>query len=230
MTKLLAVSLLLHCLCLAALLGTTCLAEDGTAGAITQLDSLTFYQLLQEEPATFNAVIDVRSSSEWEEGRIENATFVENLASFGTGMDEVSTPSDLAGCQNCSIVAYCGSGARAQIALENLLDAGFQGRLYNGQGVSQWTAAGLPLVTDVDSVTPPCTVNATAGEQCQCRLESLACAEAGVPGDDSTSQAPGDDSTSQAPVDDSTSQAAASITGSGTFWLGVGIAASALLL
>jgi len=215
MAKLLiAVSLpLLHCLLLlVALLGTMCWAEDDTSGII-QLDSLTFYQLLQEEPATFNAVIDVRSSPEWEEGHIENATFVENLASFGTGMDEVSAPSDLAGCENCSIVAYCGSGARAQIALENLLDAGFQGRLYNGQGVSQWTAAGLPLVTDVDSVTPPCTVNATASEQCQCRLESLAaCAEAG------------------APVDDPTSQAAASITFSRTFWLGAGIAVYALLV
>jgi len=49
-----------------------------------------------------------------------------------------------------------GSGGRAAAALEILIDAGFTGTLYNGQGVSQWQAAGNSLV-NTDSVVPPCT-------------------------------------------------------------------------
>ena len=46
------------------------------------------------------------------------------------------------------------------------MDNGFKGKFYNGQGTSQWSAAGYELVTE-DSVVPKCLT----GEE-QCILES----------------------------------------------------------
>lgn len=51
-----------------------------------------------------------------------------------------------------------GSGARSAVAIEVLLNNGFNGTLYNGQGIIQWTGAGYSLDFD-PSVTPPCTVS-----------------------------------------------------------------------
>jgi len=146
--------------------------------SIVELDAVTF-QALIEEGVAFDAVVDVRSLSEWESGHIANATLVESLASFNSESsfgdatpNVVGSPMDLAGCEYCNIAVYCNSGSRARTALGKLRDAGFLGRLYNGQGVTQWTAAGFELVTDQESVTPPCTVDDNVSEQC--RLAYLA--------------------------------------------------------
>ena len=103
----------------------------------------------------FHVVVDVRRVDEWEAGHIDGATFMENLNLFGTA-NEASTPSDLAGCEQCVIAVYCRSGARAQSAAQILADNGFKTPIYNGLGVSQWETAGFPLVTNVPSVVPPC--------------------------------------------------------------------------
>jgi rhodanese-related sulfurtransferase len=109
---------------------------------------------------TVNAVVDVRSQSEWDSGHIEGAMHVDSLSLYGTE-SEMSSPANLAGCEYCDIIVYCRSGARAGQALEHLEAAGFVGNLYNGLGVSQWTAANYPLVTNSPSTPAPCTVNAT---------------------------------------------------------------------
>lgn len=49
-----------------------------------------------------------------------------------------------------------GSGARASDAIQVLIANGFTGKLFNGQGTSQWTGAGYDLVQS-PSVVPPCT-------------------------------------------------------------------------
>lgn len=123
-----------------------------------------------DEGGWFDAIIDVRSASEFASGHIENATLIESLASFGTD-DQVSTPADLAGCEYCNLVVYCQSGGRASQAIIILREAGFRGRLWNGQGTTQWTAAGYPLV-DTDSMDPVCLGNEEKSEQC--RLAYLA--------------------------------------------------------
>lgn len=51
---------------------------------------------------------------------------------------------------------YCRSGARAGVAIQLLLDSGFNGTIYNGQGVSQWQREGYPLVT-TPSALPRCS-------------------------------------------------------------------------
>jgi phage shock protein E len=121
-----------------------------TAQAV-DLTAQEFYQAIQD--GIFTAIVDVRTMSEWNDGHIENATLVENLASTG--------PIDpLLGCESCALGIYCRSGARAGDAITRLIAAGFQGTLYNGQGTNNWVAAGHPLVTG-DSVDAPCAGEAT---------------------------------------------------------------------
>jgi len=102
-------------------------------------------------------ILDVRREDEWDIGHIEGATLAMNLASYPSSTTiDTASPSDFAGCESCTIVVYCRSGARASVALQTLIAAGFIGTLYNGQGVIQWESAGYTLVNDI-SVVPPCS-------------------------------------------------------------------------
>ena len=105
---------------------------------------------------TFDAVIDVRTQSEWDSGHVPNATHIESLQlmtfpPFPEILEEGSCNSE-----SSTIVVYCRSGARAGAAIQKLLDAGYEGTLYNGQGVSQWEDAGYELV-DTESINPKCS-------------------------------------------------------------------------
>lgn len=117
-----------------------------------------------------DALIDVRTQAEWDQGHIENAMLVESLVSFGTDA-EITTPEDLAGCEFCTLGIYCRSGNRAGTAITKLQESGFKGRLYNGLGVRQWTEANFTLVTG-DSVDAPCVVDDAAGAQCRSEFMS----------------------------------------------------------
>lgn len=120
---------------------------------IIELTSEEFFTM--KEDGAFQAIIDVRTRAEWDEtGHVANATLLDSLQNANTA-DEIATIADLAGCEECPIVVYCRSGQRANVALEKLELAGFQGPLYNGLGVNQWTEAGYELVT-TESVDPPC--------------------------------------------------------------------------
>lgn len=117
----------------------------------------------------YDVIVDVRRrDDEWNLGHIPEATLIENLSLYSPGSsDNRGTPSDLAGCEYCEIIVYCRTGARAGRAISVLRANGFEGRMYNGQGTSQWT--GKPYNYDLvttDSVVPPCTVNQTVSEQC----------------------------------------------------------------
>lgn len=126
-------------------------------GAVTNLDTKTFKENIEQ--GVFDVIVDTRTFGEWESGHVPNATFIDSLQLFGTPQ-QVSTPDELAGCRSraCSIAVYCRSGARAGGAAVVLEGAGFEGEIYNGQGVQQWTEAGFDLV-DTPSVIPPCTKN-----------------------------------------------------------------------
>jgi len=168
-------SSLLLLLLLLLLLGSFCtpplVSGQSDPFAVTELDAVTFKQYI-DDSNKFDVIVDVRTFAEWQTGHIEGATLVENLASFGSGAStEIGTPADLAGCEYCNIAVYCRSGSRARQALNNLIAAGFKGRLYNGLGVSQWEGEDYPLV-DTPSVIPPCTVDPDVSEQC--RLAYLA--------------------------------------------------------
>jgi Family of unknown function (DUF6174) len=50
-------------------------------------------------------------------------------------------------CHWCRVVVYCRTGQRSSAALIELEAAGFNGKLYNGLGVTQWVSAGYSLVS-----------------------------------------------------------------------------------
>lgn len=75
----------------------------------------------------------------------------------------------MVGCGNAckTIVVYCKSGKRSAAAIELLLEQGFEGTIYNGMGVNQWTDAGYDLV-NTDSFAPTgCSANTSVtGMEC----------------------------------------------------------------
>lgn len=112
----------------------------------------------------FFAILDVRTKAEFDAGHIEGATLVESLSSYGTDQ-QVATPEDLQGCEDCTMAVYCQTGNRAAAAIAVLQDAGFRGDLFNGQGTIQLVAAGFDLVKD-SSVEPSCVGNPAVSEEC----------------------------------------------------------------
>ena len=113
----------------------------------------------------FNVIVDVRSQSAFDNGHIEGATLMENLASNGSA-------EALFGCETCSIAVYCSSGAVAQKALTRLqTEYNFQGKISNSFSLNQWTEAGYAMVTD-DSVAPSCSGNQEDTCCTGCEVES----------------------------------------------------------
>ena len=116
-----------------------------------------FYNGVQDNQ--FDAVLDVRTQAEWDEGHIVNATLIESLASLSY------IPDEIIGCkcgnESKVIVVYCRTGGRATTAINLLLENGFNDSsitLYNGQGVSQWLSAGYGLEIG-DSLDASCAIN-----------------------------------------------------------------------
>jgi rhodanese-related sulfurtransferase len=138
------------------------------AADIVELTAQQFYQRAFVE-GSVDAIVDVRTRSEWETGHIEGAFFLENLGDAGTA-SEISSLQDLAGCEYCEIIVYCQSGNRAGRALLKLEAAGFQ-NLSNGQGTIQWQGNGYNLVA-TPSVAPECTTDPNKTAACQAAFEA----------------------------------------------------------
>lgn len=84
-----------------------------------------------EDTATkwFDVIVDVPTQEEWDEGHVERATLVENLALFGTSNQGIGAPEQLTGCDYCNVVIYCSTGGRTAQALQVLFNPGFVGYL-----------------------------------------------------------------------------------------------------
>ncbi|CAB9496923.1 RHOD [Seminavis robusta] len=140
---------MLRCLSLTLLFPVLAVLLGVSSAEIIDLTSQEFYEMATT--GQVDLMIDVRTQAEWNTGHIENATLMDALAlqlaqNLRTAEDVLRNFS-LWECRFCRVVVYCRSGARASNALQLLELAGFEGPLYNGQGVSQWTAAGYELVT-----------------------------------------------------------------------------------
>lgn len=147
------------------LLLSSCLLQTTNAQVI-QLTVDEFYDL--STTGQLDLVIDVRTEREWNEGHIENATFVVSLQNtLATTTDYQATLQELGlwGCRECRVAVYCQSGRRAGVALDHLVKAGFNGPLYNGLGVGQWQNAGYELVVDEPSVERPCMSTSAVSRQ-----------------------------------------------------------------
>eukprot|EP00339_Tiarina_fusa_P020486 CAMPEP_0116997342 /NCGR_PEP_ID=MMETSP0472-20121206/811_1 /TAXON_ID=693140 ORGANISM="Tiarina fusus, Strain LIS" /NCGR_SAMPLE_ID=MMETSP0472 /ASSEMBLY_ACC=CAM_ASM_000603 /LENGTH=191 /DNA_ID=CAMNT_0004696193 /DNA_START=227 /DNA_END=802 /DNA_ORIENTATION=+ len=114
----------------------------------------------------YDAVVDVRTQAEWDDGHIENATLVENLASDGDGIL-------LIGCESCTLAVYCRVGNRAGVAITRLLNEyGFNGTLYNARGTDQWTDAGYDLVSGPTKVAECSNSKVSPSASCSCRSQA----------------------------------------------------------
>jgi phage shock protein E len=159
--------------------------------AVVELSATDFYKRVVN--GMYDVIADVRTAAEFNEGHIRNSTLVESLADAGSST-EIAVPADLAGCEKCSIIVYCRSGRRADVAIQILADAGFE-NLYDGAGINQWTEAGYDLETATSSTVPPCTA-----EQDQCVARSNGASNTTAPVGTPTAAAP-----STASADSSTS-------------------------
>jgi len=104
----------------------------------------------------FDAVIDVRTQEEWDEGHIPTATFIESLSSLDVSSSFPTMLQEHCNEKNKLIAVYCRSGARAGVAAQKLINAGYKATIYNAGGVNQWLAANFNLV-ETKSKVPFCS-------------------------------------------------------------------------
>lgn len=97
-----------------------------------------------------DAIVDMRTMAEWEQGHIPGAFFVDFHMKESPPFDV----SLLAGCERCKILTYCHSGGRAKMGAD-LLDANGFTAVTDGLGIMQWQAAGMDLV-NTPSMKPSC--------------------------------------------------------------------------
>lgn len=83
-------------------------------------------------------ILDVRQPEEWEQVHIPGAVLIP-LGELASRVDEVP--------QDQQIVVVCRSGNRSQQGRDILLGAGFTEVTSMNGGVTQWQAAGLPVVS-----------------------------------------------------------------------------------
>ncbi len=77
----------------------------------------------------FAAVIDVRTTDEWNSGHLEGALLIPIASSsFDAQLEELDKAADY--------FIYCRSGNRAGQAIDRMIDAGFTGELVNGGSVA----------------------------------------------------------------------------------------------
>ena len=77
----------------------------------------------------FAAVIDVRTTDEWNSGHLESALLIPIASSnFDAQLEELDKAADY--------YIYCRSGNRAGQAIDRMIDAGFTGELINGGSVA----------------------------------------------------------------------------------------------
>tara|TARA_B110000503_G_scaffold37114_1_gene60699 strand:- start:33 stop:401 length:369 start_codon:yes stop_codon:yes gene_type:complete len=90
----------------------------------------------------FAAVIDVRTTEEWNSGHLEGALLIPIAsANFDAQLEELDKAADY--------YIYCRSGNRAGQAIDRMIDAGFTGELVNGGSVSNASSIlRLDVVTD----------------------------------------------------------------------------------
>jgi phage shock protein E len=133
------------------------LASVFVESAVVQLSIDEFYQRVINKQ--YDVLVDVRSAEEFAAGHIEGATLVQS-------MDTMGTHTMLKGCESCTILIYCLSGARADIAAFILSSEGYTG-IHDGGGTSEWILHGYPLVTGTYSVPIPCAESSGTPGQCK---------------------------------------------------------------
>lgn len=133
------VRFLIVALALAACAPASSAAPVATAGSgLTSLPAEVTVAAADQMRRDGSLVLDVREPSEWADGHIDGATLIP-LGELSARAGEL--PRDR------SIVVVCRSGNRSAQGRDILLGAGFTAVTSMGGGMSDWIAAGLPVVT-----------------------------------------------------------------------------------
>lgn len=92
------------------------------------------------EIASYEAIIDVRTPAEWDEGHLEGATLITlESPSFAEQISKLD--------KTANYYVYCRSGNRSEQAIRIMKDNGFTGNLKNGGAVADASQeTGLPVV------------------------------------------------------------------------------------
>ena len=110
--------------------------------AVFALGSLAGCAAESRAVSEFAAVIDVRTTDEWNSGHLEGALLIPIASSnFDAQLEELDKAADY--------YIYCRSGNRAGQAIDRMIDAGFTGELVNGGSVANASSIlGLEVVSD----------------------------------------------------------------------------------
>lgn len=106
---------------------------------VSHLEQMTVQTLYQKLQRNGHQVLDVRESSEWDDGHVENAHYM-NFKVIRNRISELSlTPDD-------HISVVCGTGKRSSTASSILLMNGYQ-HVYNViGGMTAWRDAGYAMI------------------------------------------------------------------------------------
>ncbi|TRZ87670.1 MAG: rhodanese-like domain-containing protein [Streptomycetaceae bacterium] len=122
---------------LALITAVTLTACSSTGSAITNLNSTEFSAKTQEAGVV---ILDVRTAGEFMTGHIAGAI---NIDVEATTFDNQIAQLD----KTKTYAVYCHSGRRSGIATVAMEKAGFTSMFNLTNGVADWIATGLPLVT-----------------------------------------------------------------------------------
>ena len=123
---------------IAAVLATVFLLTScSSSTTATNLDAAGF---ADEITKTDVITLDVRTPGEFSEGHIEGAI---NIDVEGASFDSEIANLD----KTKSYAVYCRSGRRSIIAVDKMANAGFDLLFNLEDGINDWIANGLPLVT-----------------------------------------------------------------------------------
>jgi rhodanese-related sulfurtransferase len=117
--------------------GGQCTASDTLE--VYEVTSQEAFDLIQENQGNPDFIIlDVRTSSEFQDGHIEGALNIDvNLVSFSEEVEQLD--------RNATYLVYCRSGNRSRTALATMEDLGFTRVYHLTNGITQWVGAGLPV-------------------------------------------------------------------------------------
>lgn len=123
---------------IAIILSLLLLVSACSSASATDLNATEFQAKTQEGGVI---TLDVRTPGEFMEGHLINAINIDvEKPSFAAEIEKLDKAATYA--------VYCRSGRRSANAIATMKEAGFSNLFNLNAGVQEWSAAGLPLVTE----------------------------------------------------------------------------------
>jgi rhodanese-related sulfurtransferase len=111
------------------------------APAVIDINPRQAFDLIQKNQGRADFIIlDVRTPAEYGSGRIAGAVNIDvGAASFGETVGKLARPA--------TYLVYCRTGVRSRQASDIMVSLGFQNVYNMTGGITDWQAAGFPVVT-----------------------------------------------------------------------------------